>query len=513
MGPALGCLLDLWRLHGTGFGLVERRRETAFAAVWSLRRGHGHQRPRALEDVVQGGVHLGRGQALGDALEQGQVLGRRGFDLLLVDRAHQFIGQVGRAAGGGAGHGVAQRHLLFGDLAVNLGLGEAILQRLPLHLHRRVQGRAPGLGLERDAELGQVSGAVQLAHAGGGAQERWVGRMGDAGVAPVQRRQGQVADHVAPLPHRGVRGGVEGADPVDGDRGRGAVAHHQLAGRPARGGAAQVGRRGLGADGLPVGEAGLDLLRHGGRIDVAGDHQGGAVGSVVGAVEVLDQVHRRGLDDLHLADGHAVGGELALELEGVARLVDFIVRRIAQPLFRQHHPALGLQRLGLEQQVAADLAQQQQALANGLGVVVGQVELVDRLGHAGAGVGVGAEGQAQPLQDLDRLVGARGVGRALEGHVLQHVGQALLVVALLQRARADAQAQRHLALGGLVVLDGVAHAVGQHAEGDGRIGRQVAVGVGPDLVALGQGRGWGRGGRRLGQGRERETESGAGGQR
>ena len=63
-------------------------------------------------------------------------------------------------------------------------------------------------------------------------------------------------------------------------------------------------------------------------------------------------------------------------------------------------------------------------------------------------------------QDLDHLAVGH-VVRAVEGHVLQEVGQALLGVALLQRAGVEAQAQRRLAAGRGVLHDHIAHAVGQ----------------------------------------------------
>ena len=46
------------------------------------------------------------------------------------------------------------------------------------------------------------------------------------------------------------------------------------------------------------------------------------------------------------------------------------------------------------------------------------------------------------------------------------MGQPLLRIALLQRARADAQAERRLTGRGLVVHDRIAHAVGERTEAD-----------------------------------------------
>ena len=99
------------------------------------------------------------------------------------------------------------------------------------------------------------------------------------------------------------------------------------------------------------------------------------------------------------------------------------------------------------------------------------------------GVGVGAEGQAEALQHAHHFAG-RHPGRAAEGHVLEEMGQAALVVALVERAGADAQAQRTAAGRGGVVLDRVPHAVGKAAEADVGIGGPVTVVLRPHALAF-----------------------------
>ncbi len=65
-------------------------------------------------------------------------------------------------------------------------------------------------------------------------------------------------------------------------------------------------------------------------------------------------------------------------------------------------------------------------------------------------------------------------------------GQALVGVALVQRADAHAQAKRRLPLRRGVVLDHIAQAVGQGSEAHGRVGRQVGVGLRPDVRRRGR---------------------------
>ena len=58
---------------------------------------------------------------------------------------------------------------------------------------------------------------------------------------------------------------------------------------------------------------------------------------------------------------------------------------------------------GAKLDLAGHFAQQEQALVELGGVALGQIELVDGLGEFGAGIGVGAEPQAEPLEPVDEL--------------------------------------------------------------------------------------------------------------
>ncbi len=120
------------------------------------------------------------------------------------------------------------------------------------------------------------------------------------------------------------------------------------------------------------------------------------------------------------------------------------------------------------------VAQDAEALVDQRRVVARQIELVDRTVEAGLGIGVGAEGSPARWRKSIRSPGGQ-VGRALERHVLQEMGETALVVVLHQRAGLDQQAQADAARRRGIRQDGVAQAIGQPAPGDVRIVDEATV--------------------------------------
>jgi hypothetical protein len=104
------------------------------------------------------------------------------------------------------------------------------------------------------------------------------------------------------------------------------------------------------------------------------------------------------------------------------------------------------------------------------GAVGGDLQLVDGLVEAGVGVEVGAESHADALEVIDDLLLLE-VLRAVERHVLDEVGEPLLVVVLEHRAGVHRQAQLGPLLGAPVGADVVAEPVRQSADPHGRIHR------------------------------------------
>ena len=129
--------------------------------------------------------------------------------------------------------------------------------------------------------------------------------------------------------------------------------------------------------------------------------------------------------------------------------------------------------------------------------VGGNLELVDRLVEARVGVDVRAEVHARRLQEGNPLLLGE-VLRAVEGHVLDEVRQAALVVVFEHRPGVDDEPELGAILGLLVDADVVAHAVGQRADRDPRIDgngrRQRRVVRTRDDGALRRGRQTGRNG-------------------
>ena len=92
------------------------------------------------------------------------------------------------------------------------------------------------------------------------------------------------------------------------------------------------------------------------------------------------------------------------------------------------------------------------------GPVRRHLEHEDGLVEARVGVRVRAEARADRLQERDELARPEML-RAVEGHVLEHVGEAALVLLLEHGARVDGQAQGDAVLRAVVVADVVRDAV------------------------------------------------------
>ncbi len=130
-----------------------------------------------------------------------------------------------------------------------------------------------------------------------------------------------------------------------------------------------------------------------------------------------------------------------------------------------------------QQQVTGGFAHQEQA---GIEIVVGhlgQVEFIDGLAETGVGVGIGAEGQAVTFENLDHLAFGH-IFRAIEGHVFEEVGEALLRIVFHQRTAIEAQTDRGSARRRGVFQDDICHAVRQLAEAHRRISLDVGMVLG-----------------------------------
>jgi hypothetical protein len=131
--------------------------------------------------------HLCRPQPRDRLVEQSEVGLGRGQHLVVVDGADQGLGPSGGGSGGGAGRGGSETRADVRNLAVELGLAEAVLERAPMLLLDRRQ-RAPPLPrlrhrhqLDRLGALGLVGAADACADEG-----RRRGGRGDPFEPPVE---------------------------------------------------------------------------------------------------------------------------------------------------------------------------------------------------------------------------------------------------------------------------------------------------------------------------------------
>ena len=394
-------------------------------------------------------------------------------------------GILGLLLGQGALEGA--HHLAF--IALELGRGEAV----PGHpLPFRVKGPQPSrdaalLGEGREDE--SLLRADERPVARDRSQERRPGLLGHLGETLVEHADEQPLDEHLPV----------GADRALVPQRQLVVDRHDAVGgllvgddREQR--LAVVGdgvvraRRSAGAheDGP---EVLLDELLDAAPVEVADGDDGHQVRAVPGPVVALQGLVGEGLDDLFLADGQALGVARAPQQDRELRVAHPGVGPPVEAPFLDDDAALLLDGRRVEAQpVGPILEDEERRLQDGRGVR-GHLEHVDRLVEAGEGVEVGPEAHADGLHEIDELL-AREVPGAVEGQVLDHVGQAPLVVVLEHGAGPDDEPELGPVAGLAVLADPVTEAVGELADRD--------LGVDGDLPVKGRvfgGDGLGRGGR------------------
>ena len=207
---------------------------------------------------------------------------------------------------------------------------------------------APLLGVGQDA--GRLGRAELVIDEGARPQEGRIRGPRQGREPPVQDGEAQLLDHLAATAGEGVWPFIRGADPGHLQGGL----HPRLHGDPglqATGGNLAkvriISSRTL--DG-PAAKGLDDLGLHGVHVEIAGGHQQGPLGPVIGLVEVPDGRGRGGAQDLHIADGIAVVQTLILEQEGQPALVQAVGRGIAGPFFRQNDAPLAIDRILGDQQ-------------------------------------------------------------------------------------------------------------------------------------------------------------------
>jgi hypothetical protein len=218
-----------------------------------------------------------------------------------------------------------------------------------------------------------------------------------------------------------------------------------------------------------------DLLDQRGRrlaAEVAHEDQRGvlrAVPAVVeGGADLLVEPRAHGL----LADREAAREARAVEEVGDALLEELAAGTLARGLFGVDHALLGLDLRRLEPEAVDHVAHPGERLLEARRLVVGQVELVDRLEEGRVGVGVGAEADPLLLEERDELARLE-VARAVERHVLEEVGEPQLVAVLVQAADVHVEAQQELLGRVLVLHPDEAQSVLERPELHARVGSEV----------------------------------------
>ena len=219
----------------------------------------------------------------------------------------------------------------------------------------------------------------------------------------------------------------------------------------------------------------LDLI----HIDITYNHYGLILGTIPSSVEILQIRVLEALQAIEVTDQVALGiaRTLTQGLEHLHHRTPLGVVTRAQLL--RDYTALRVDLLGLQSDEVRPVVQNQEGRVDHALALYGDIrDVVAGLVPRGVGVQVGTELYADRLQVLDHLLTGQ-VLRAVEGHVLQEVGQTLLVYLLLNGTYVVQDVEVGLVLRLLVVADVVRHAVLQRALTYGCILRNRLHGVEP----------------------------------
>ena len=446
---------------------------------------------RSVPVGLEGGVGVGRGDGgefFGDASE---VVGGMGEDFASGELADEGVGEIAGAAGGGLVG--AEFELLFegGGGFVELGLGEAVLDGAAEFLFDEGEGFGPVFGL---AGGGDAAGGEELqvvVGVGLGGEDGGVFLFGDFGEALVDDGVGEVADEAGFALGGGVGFGADLAVDFDGEVDGFGLHFGVEFGDDAAAlfDGAEVGVGGVCGGGFGIAEMGFyQFGDEGGVREVADGDEAGALGGVPLGVEVDEALAGHLLDGVFDADGEAVGEDGFGEGELVAFDHGAVVDGVAGEFLAEDDAAFFVDFFGIEVHAVEVVAEEFHGVDEEGLLDFGEFEFVDGFLEGGVGVGVGTEGHAEALEVLDHLAGGEVAG-AVEGHVFEEVGHALLVVFFHEGADVHVEAEGGAARGFLVFEDDVADAVFEGAELGGGVGFEVGGVLGP-----GGGEGVGAGG-------------------
>ena len=377
---------------------------------------------------------------------------------------------------------VEAQQVLLG--ALELRGAEAELARPFVFLHQRGNRRRGAVFAERGGGGVRLVARGEWSQPAAGAHEGRIGLLRQFAQPLAEHRPEQRADHlfahvgegiaVVGLAHRVAdHHGVAGCFLVGDDQRFGRRAHRNRRGR------ARACERRI----FQAGEVRHDQLLGIGRFDVADYHHRHQVGTIPVAVEAFERIGLERFEDGVLADRQPLRVARAVVKLRHQHLVHPVARAFALARLVEDDVALLVDVGIVQRQAMGPVFQHREALVDVTALVGGDRQDVDGFVEAGVGVQVGAPLDPDRLQVRHQFVFLE-VGRAIEGHMLDEVGQPLLVVVFEHRAGLDHQAQFELLFRLAVLLDVVGQAVGQFAHFDLRADRD-RVGQ-PDLGQRGR---------------------------
>ena len=207
------------------------------------------------------------------------------------------------------------------------------------------------------------------------------------------------------------------------------------------------------------------------RICVSDGHYGHEVWPVPIAPESPERRRVGLLQDFRFADRQPFGVARATEDHGKLLVTEPFASAESGPPLRQHHATLGHHLGGIEQNARGHVTEKTEALLENACAVGRHRQDVHGLVEAGERIQIGAEAHADRLEVLHDIVLREGL-RAVEGHVLDEMRKATLVVVFQNGTGIHDQSQFSTLLGLCVASDVVANAVRQRADLDRRIDRQ-----------------------------------------
>ena len=440
---------------------------------------------------------------------------RRGDCLADIDRVDEIVGEGRSRLDAFLLDLVGEHHVEFGRLAIDFLLRRRVDQRIGDHgAHIRQRG-LPVAGERGKGHEGRIDRArdvvlldLRVKEAATAARTRFEPAVDDRLGNRIEQQALVIDDGVLHLPPRAHDSIGQAARQIrlhpDGEfanRRRHAGGRHGIGGCDR---IAEIGRDTGLAGALPVTEPLFHQPRQHHRIGIPGDDDGGVLGPVPAVIERLHALAPRA-DERRVGADRIPHGKALSGKEGLAGEIGHALPRpAALALFGEDDRAFSGD-VGIVQHRLADHAREQLEAFGQLGIAdVGNVELVDRVGRRGLGIGIAAEGRAEPLPGGNRL-GLPEILALAEQHMFEQVGKALLAVGLVHRTCIDPHPDRDLARRHPVAAHGIAQAVLHLAEQPLLVRRNVRAAIEPGhgiagLQRLGR-RHRRSGGRDLGRGR------------